>query len=516
MKQKTIKLLILTVFSIISLSFSVFAADGLIYFTDPEVEAGSNVEVEMTVQCDTDKVGDVNVLLKYPSEDLVFIDGTSASGGAGTIRVHGRGTNTENGKYVFALNFATKNQGEYSVTIDSEEVYTETGSPITITHKGSSKVTVTASTTINKDVMLSSLEISPGTLVPNFDPAIANYSITVGLSVDRLTINANAADSGSKVSVENNENLKEGENDVVIYVRSADDTKQSEYHISVLKTEGGEENVASESESVTDTDISTGVQLSCKGKTIMIMDPTVDTQVPEGFRESKIKIDGQPVTGWITGDSENPEYFLVYGMNDDGEINFYRYDRKEKTIQRYFNDNKSVNVMDSEEYITLNQLYEDAKKKSDTRTMFMYIIGIISLLLVGMLVYFGIRLRNVSNELENIKESSNRRNKERSLDPEKSKRSRHSLRQDNNSDATTVIRHSTTELFTKPIDSVDENEEKDEPDSRDDIETNPVTDETKVLGTRERRRSTRRSNGISDETTVIRRESRRQRQDRDI
>jgi len=493
------------------ISVHAFASDGLIYFSDPIIEAGNNVEVEMTVQCDTEKIGEVNILLKYPSEDLVFTDGTAASGGAGTIRVHGKGTNTENGKYVFTLNFATKNQGEYSVTVDSQEVYSETGALITITHQGSSTITVTASTTLNKDALLSSLEVRPGTLIPAFDPSIANYNITVGLSVDRLTINANPSDSGFKVSVENNEALKEGENDVIIYVRSEDGTKQSEYHINVLKTEGGEENVTTESESTQEIDTSTGVQLSCKGKSITIMDPPSEAVVPEGFRESTIKIDGQPVTGWITGDSENPEYFLVYGMNDEGELSFYRYDRKEKTIQRFFEDTAAIDVTNTEDYLALNSKYEELQKSMETRTMIISIVGIVALLLIGILIYLAIRLGSVSRELELIRERAGRKNSERSLDPGKSKRSRHAENTESLSDSTIVIKHSTTELFSETEKEPESNQlETDIDENNPSAQLETGIEETKILNSRERRKS-RRAGGVSDETTVIRRESRRHR-----
>ena len=509
-------------FSIL-ISITALCADGVIYFSDPTVEAGNNVEVQMTVQCDQEKVGEVNILLKYPAEELIFTEGTASSGGAGTIRVHGNGTSTESGKYVFSMNFATKQPGEYKVTIDSQEVYTESGAAININHLGSSTITVSASSSLNKDVLLSSLEISPGSLIPSFDPLVANYGLTVGLSVERLTINANPADTGSKVSVENNDTLKEGENDVVIYVRSEDGTKQSEYHINVLKTEGGEENVPSESESLPQNDVSTGVQLTCKGKAIKIMEPSADTQIPEGYRESKIKIDGQPVTGWISEDTEDPQYFLVYGMNDEGEVNFYRYDRKEKTIQRVFEEGNKIEVTDTEEYLALKAQYEEAEKKLQTGKMILYIAGIIALLLIGIIIYLAVRLGNVNRDLQMAHERASRRTSERNLDPEKSKRSRRSVRSVPASDSTVVIRHSTEELFK-------DNAEKAENGSSVPAATGPITagtdlpeeemeeqqDETKVLGTREQRRISRRASGVSGDTTVLRRESRRHRDENEF
>ena len=54
--------------------------------------------------------------------------------------------------------------------------------------------------------------------------------------------------------------------------------------------------------------------------------------------ESTIDIDGHQVKGWVWKAESEHQYIIVYGMNDAGDLNFYRYDLKEKTIQRYFRD----------------------------------------------------------------------------------------------------------------------------------------------------------------------------------
>lgn len=78
-------------------------------------------------------------------------------------------------------------------------------------------------------------------------------------------------------------------------------------------------------------------------KTILVLPPEEipeDVSLPEGFRECTIDIGEHTVHGWIWGTqtSEAPEYCVVFGQNADGEKNFYRYDQKEMTLQRYFQD----------------------------------------------------------------------------------------------------------------------------------------------------------------------------------
>lgn len=76
-------------------------------------------------------------------------------------------------------------------------------------------------------------------------------------------------------------------------------------------------------------------------KTIIVLPPSEIPEgigLPEGFVACTIDIGSHTVDGWIWKGSETPEYCVVYGRNADGEKNFYRYDQKEMTLQRYFPD----------------------------------------------------------------------------------------------------------------------------------------------------------------------------------
>lgn len=478
-------------------AFAAFAEEGLIYFSDPTVNSGETVEVTMTVQSDNTKIGDVNVLLKYPSDTLEFKKGTSASGGAGTIRVHGKGTKDGDHKMNYVLSFKTSKPGEFTVNIDSCEVYDENGAAITISHMGSSKITVAGGEAATGSVFLSTLEVSPGTLTPEFSPETTEYSITVGLSVDHLTINAIPSDGTSSVSVVNNEDLKEGENTVVIYVQSNDGQLQNEYHINVIKTEGGEENLPA-SQEVPTVESTDGVQLSCKGKTITIMDTGDEVTAPDGYRESQIRIDGKPVKGWICGDDAQPEYFLVYGMNDQGELNFYRYDRNEKTIQRYFNDTPASDFTDSEEYLLMKESLEESESKRSSGKLILLILAIVALLMLGIVIYLSVRLSTVSKELELIQEDRISGNFSQRLDPDKSSRTRSNRRMDMEPDSYED---------DDPADPYD----SDDGYGYDGDDADNEIDATKVMPSSTRRRVSRKANSVPEETTVIRRTSRRRR-----
>ena len=94
------------------------------------------------------------------------------------------------------------------------------------------------------------------------------------------------------------------------------------------------------------------VQVETSSKAIVIIPLDTDTKVPEGFTERSVDIDGVRVTGWVAKTEAEPEYCVFYAMNWNGEKEFYRYDLKEKTIQRYF-----ASGVSGDEYTKLAKTY---------------------------------------------------------------------------------------------------------------------------------------------------------------
>ena len=129
--------------------------------------------------------------------------------------------------------------------------------------------------------------------------------------------------------------------------------------------------------------VNEGVKLSAKDKSITIMNPGSDVQIPEGFLESTIDIDGHQVKGWVWKAESEHQYIIVYGMNDAGDLNFYRYDLKEKTIQRYFRDPlEEEQKKNAETYPELLKKYDALVGKYNLQFILSSVFGFISLLLL--------------------------------------------------------------------------------------------------------------------------------------
>lgn len=387
-------LLFSSAFSLLA-SLTALAA-GRINFSDPSVTAGDDVNVTMKISADEGTtLSDATVTLKYPADKLTFVSGTDADGGAGTIRVHGASNGQGTAVLEYNLKFQTAAAGDFTVSVDTYEVYDGAGQAVDLDHVGSSAVKVSAEAAASSNADLKTLEVDPGELSPAFSAGTTSYSLTVGTSVDKLGINALAADTSANVMVTGNDSLAEGQNTVTIRVTAPDGQTVKDYTLQVTKEEGGPEasgTTAAEGDGQATVE---GVQLSSKGKTITIMNPSSDVEIPQGLKDGMLSIDGQKVKGWVWGadTGAEPQYCVVYGMNDQGELNFYRYDLTEKTIQRYFEDPLAADAVSNQTYAELQANYERTQHSAELRFLVICVLAVICIVLLAVLIYISSKLR---------------------------------------------------------------------------------------------------------------------------
>lgn len=398
--KKTTAGAVLTLALMACMMLQVFAATGQISFSDPTAQTGSEVNVTMKISADDDaKLANANVVLSYDADKLEFVAGTDADGGAGTIRVHGASNGAGTSTLEYNLKFNASAAGTAAITISTQEVYDDADQLVQMSHLGSSAVSIAAEEAASSNADLASLNVSPGSLSEAFSADVTSYSVVVGPSVDSLIIDAPAADGGANVIISGNEGLQMGENTVTVRVTAADGVTTKDYTINVTKQEGGAEATDGESQGETMAEPTTeGVKLSSTGKTITIMSPGDDVQIPEGFKSGTISVDGHRVQGWVWGADTDPEYCVVYGMNENGELNFYRYDMAEKTIQRYFEDPLAVGSVSGAQYTELQQTYDSLVRDYDLRFLLICILGMLVLILFVLVVYLIIKLRNASDD----------------------------------------------------------------------------------------------------------------------
>ncbi len=375
--MKRLKYAVTTAAFALLLSLEALASTASISFSDPSVTAGSDVNVTMKVSSTDASLARADVTIGYDASLLEFVSGTDAEGGAGTIRINGATNGSGTGTLEYNLKFHTLSAGTATLTVQNYDIYDSDEAAAQLDHQGSSTVTIAAEATASKDAQLSSLVVSPGTLEPAFSADVNSYTLTVGSDVDTLAITALAADSGASVEVSGNDALAMGENTVNVTVTAADGSTKSSYTLLVTKQEGGP-SADDASETVTTNE---GVKLSAKEKTITIMNPGSDVEIPEGFAESTIDIDGHQVKGWVWKQDAEHSYVIVYGMNEAGELAFYRYDLTEKTLQRYFEDPVEQQIQeDASHYTELVTSYDQLVKRYNH--MFILTCGLAVVVLV--------------------------------------------------------------------------------------------------------------------------------------
>lgn len=358
-----------------------FAAGAKITFSDPSAKVGSQIKVNMKVT-NSSNLANVDIVLAYDASALEFVSGTNAEGGAGAVRVHGDGGTPGAGSMTFTLQFKALASGSSKISVTSQEIYDSNSKLVTVDHQGDATVTVGALETASKDATLKSLKVSPGSLSPAFSPDVDTYAVTVGTDVDKLVISADTTDENAANVISGNEGLQMGENRVTCKVTAQDGETTKEYVITVTKAEGGDSTPAS-------ADADQQVKMEITRRTITILPPDDSVKVPDGFKATTINIDGHKVQGWVWGADKDPQYCVVYGMNEAGEKNLYRYDMKdsERTLQRYFEDPVQSDMVTPEQYNTLAGQYDKLREDFNLyRILLAATVAIAVVLLIILLV----------------------------------------------------------------------------------------------------------------------------------
>ena len=129
-------------------------------------------------------------------------------------------------------------------------------------------------------------------------------------------------------------------------------------------------------------------------KTVVVLPPECipeGTALPDGFAECTIDIGDHTVHGWIWKDSGDsaPEYCVVYGRNENGDEGFYRYDQKEMTLQRYFQDPDAADARSK--YLKVAEDYNSLLKDYEIRGFFA--IGLFALCIILVIIVVVLLLR---------------------------------------------------------------------------------------------------------------------------
>lgn len=322
-----------------SLGITAYAASATIKFSTEStvVSKGNNVTVSLSLEAE-ETIGEFEGYISYNTDILEFVEASNfISGGDGVLRISETSDSEATTKKKYTMKFKAREVGISDINLsDTPMVYNyEEGKEMSVS---SNRITINvkAAKRVSTETSLSDLKISPGTLSPKFESNIYEYSANVNSDIADLVVSATTKDSSASVKVKGNDDLKDGENTITLTVTAeSGDTK--DYIILVDKEAEPVLEEANGDETKDNFKI-----ISKDGKTFIenkniyeLIDIPENLEEPVGYVKTKLTLYGVDITAYTKVDDYENDFLLIYAMNDEGEMNFYQYDRVEETIQRY-------------------------------------------------------------------------------------------------------------------------------------------------------------------------------------
>ena len=315
---------ILLLILLVSIMFPVLAvadnpaAEGLGISISPSsgsVEAGTEFSIIISTSTPV-PLKSYNVELSFDPAFVTYVSSADLTGSpspisapsSNRVNIAAPGINTTTSSLVKFV-FRAVSQGTAVFTVSGSDV--NTGDQLYFPPTASNSVTITPPRSGNAD--LSALTVDQGQLSPTFNPGTQNYSIQVGMGVERVVVSATPADPKATVNVSGNSGLKDGANPIRVVV-TAENGSTKTYTITANRL------------GPTPTPEPTPtppMSVAVDGKPFYVIELPEGVEVPSGFYEAAIEINGQMVTAYK---SRQGGLVLLYLSNEGPESGFYFYD----------------------------------------------------------------------------------------------------------------------------------------------------------------------------------------------
>lgn len=450
--MKKIKYLLFVVFiGIIGLNYC-YAASLSVSANKKTVVVGSTV----TVTVNASGADGWEYCIDYDSSILSLSSSTVGNNGSlSCVRTGGITSGGSKVKFVFKA----RKSGSTTVGVKSASMLDYTGKEINFS-KGSVSITARTQAEIeasySDNAYLSNLRVVDYEIAPEFKKDVYEYNLEVENNVEKITIRGTKADSSASISGTGEKELTEGMNSFKIVVTAEKGNKKT-YTININRKELNPINVKVDDKDYTvvrKEDVltaptyytSTTIKINDEDVPAFVSEITgytlvglkdeegnislysynegdyklyqqIDTEgfifIPEeakelieGYENSEtININDLEVKAYV-GEDKN-DFVLVYGMNArTGEKNWYQYDTKEGTFQRYVESENN----DSKDY----QLYF-------WLTVVFAVLSGITIVLVIVLMALNSKIRKKNNRLIKMLENNKDKEKEVSNNKEEEK-----------------------------------------------------------------------------------------------
>lgn len=290
-----------------------YAADGEVFFTDPQTEVGEKVDISVRVYSAGTQFGNLKFNVKYNPELLKFEQGTNAVDENGNINLTAN-LDAGTSDVTFVLTFTTLKEGTTKLTVSDYTATNSEGTNVELT-VGDSTITIGEGGPVEETPQESEKENVPMTIEGE------NYTVNSTFSEKEIPAGFEVKDvelQGKKVKALYNE-----ESGVYLYS---------------LKKQSGETNFFLLEELGASLKKTVVVDVSLD-KYIMIIDPEKEVSLPKKYQSTTMTLNGTDFSIW--NNVEDQDYYLIYALNTEGKPGYYQYDAVEGTYQRC---NENLNV----------------------------------------------------------------------------------------------------------------------------------------------------------------------------
>ena len=368
--KKLIGLLLITCMLCMNLSIVSHAATAELRFTDPETTVGAEVEVTATFTA-TYPVQSMDATLSYDKTMLKFISGSQVTDNDGTLSITGGGDGSK--VVTVTMKFQALSEGTTIISVTSSDGVDTDGDPIDIVN-GKSTV-----------------EIDPGdpSLIKSETPAAGTLSVDVG------GVSYTLVEDFTDLVIPDGFERSELELDGGVHTVVKQTT--SETTLAYLRPADGEADFF-----LFNADNATFSQFEqaeiSTGRYLIFMNDVSGVKVPDDYVKTTITLSesGKTFPAWQS--TSQPDYYLVYGMNSDGNKNLYTYDTVDGTYQRFQNTAKS----DEKDDVTGKLTNKLLGKLGGLMDLLIIVVAAVVFLLLILLIVIAVKLRHRNLELDDL------------------------------------------------------------------------------------------------------------------
>lgn len=367
--KKLIGLLLITCMLCMNLSMISHAASAELRFSDPETTVGAEVEVTAKFTA-TYPVQSMDATLSYDKSKLRFISGSQVTENDGTLSITG-GDGTD--VVTVTMKFQALEEGTTVISVTSSDGVDTDGDPIDIVN-GKSTV-----------------EIGPGdpSLIKSEEPAAGTLKVDVdGVS---YTLVEDFTDLVIPEGFERSELQLDGGVHTVVKQTT------SETMLAYLQpAEGDADFFLFNADNATFSQFDQAEVAS--GRYLIFSNDVSGVKVPDDYVETTITMSesGKTFPAWQS--TSQPDYYLVYGLNSDGNECLYMYDTVDGSYQRFQNNSKTEDK-DEVSGKLANKLLGKLGGLADL--LIIVVVAVILLLLI-ILIIIAVKLRHRNLELDDL------------------------------------------------------------------------------------------------------------------